>query len=208
MTAFSIVRGESPVKNSTRFCIITLVLSMLLAFVIFTLFANGILVLHTSSRIFDLMIAFSCILLSALLLGALSGNHGRLHPFSCCGSLAAAGGGCLAITAFLTSLSTAFSGIVFSIGIALCFFFLSLFAGGIFCLLHGLFSQEQEKGSRQEENTVRPLSRSAPSDSFSPRGRLGANGSSDSISTRSAFRRGYEERDSQEENTYGRRPLL
>ena len=39
---------RTPVKNSIRFCILTLVLSMLLAFVIFTLFAGGILVLDTS----------------------------------------------------------------------------------------------------------------------------------------------------------------
>ena len=60
-------------KNSTRFCILTLVLSMLLAFVIFTLSAGGILVLDTSSRLLGLLITFSCILLSALLLGSLLG---------------------------------------------------------------------------------------------------------------------------------------
>ena len=66
-------------KNSTRFCILTLVLSMLLAFVIFTLSAGGILVLDTSSRIFGLLIAFSCVLLSALLLGSLSAARKALR---------------------------------------------------------------------------------------------------------------------------------
>ena len=142
-------------KNSTRFCILTLVLSMLLAFVIFTLSAGGILVLDTSSRIFGLLIAFSCILLSALLLGSLSAARRSLRSVSCCVSLSAAGGGFLVISAFLTSFSPSRSGIAFSIGIALCFFFLSLLIGGVFCLLHGLSSQEREKRRTDTENAPR-----------------------------------------------------
>lgn len=142
-------------KNSTRFCILTLVLSMLLAFVIFTLSAGGILVLDTSSRIFGLLIAFSCILLSALLLGSLSAARRSLRSVSCCVSLSAAGGGFLVISAFLTSFSPTRSGIAFSIGIALCFFFLGLLIGGVFCLLHGLSSQEQENRRTDAENAPR-----------------------------------------------------
>ena len=142
-------------KNSTRFCILTLVLSMLLAFVIFTLSAGGILVLDTSSRIFGLLIAFSCILLSALLLGSLSAARRSLRSVSCCVSLSAAGGGFLVISAFLTSFSPSRSGIAFSIGIALCFFFLSLLIGSVFCLLHGLSSQEREKRRTDTKNAPR-----------------------------------------------------
>ena len=142
-------------KNSTRFCILTLVLSMLLAFVIFTLSAGGILVLDTSSRIFGLLIAFSCVLLSALLLGSLSAARRSLRSVSCCVSLSAAGGGFLVISAFLTSFNPSRSGIAFSIGIALCFFFLGLLIGGVFCLLHGLSSQEQENRRTDAENAPR-----------------------------------------------------
>ena len=142
-------------KNSTRFCILTLVLSMLLAFVIFTLSAGGILVLDTSSRIFGLLIAFSCVLLSALLLGSLSAARRSLRSVSCCVSLSAAGGGFLVISAFLTSFSPSRSGIAFSIGIALCFFFLALLVGGIFCLLHGLFSREQDNRRTDEDSSPR-----------------------------------------------------
>ena len=146
---------RTPVKNSIRFCILTLVLSMLLAFVIFTLFAGGILVLDTSSHIFDLMIAFSCILLSSLLLGSLLAVRRSLRPASCCVSLSAAGGGFLALYAFLTSFSPTFTGIAFSIGIALCFFFLALLVGGIFCLLHGLFSREQDNRRTDADSSPR-----------------------------------------------------
>ena len=142
-------------KNSTRFCILTLVLSMLLAFVIFTLSAGGILVLDTSSRLLGLLITFSCILLSALLLGSLSAARRSLRSVSCCVSLSAAGGGLLVISAFLTSFSPTFSGIAFSIGIALCFFFLGLLIGGVFCLLHGLSSQEQENRRTDAKNAPR-----------------------------------------------------
>ena len=142
-------------KNSTRFCILTLVLSMLLAFVIFTLSAGGILVLDTSSRIFGLLIAFSCVLLSALLLGSLSAARRSLRSVSCCVSLSAAGGGFLVISAFLTSFSPSRSGIAFSIGIAFCFFFLGLLIGGVFCLLHGLSSQERENRRTDAENAPR-----------------------------------------------------
>ena len=142
-------------KNSTRFCILTLVLSMLLAFVIFTLSAGGILVLDTSSRIFGLLIAFSCVLLSALLLGSLSAARRSLRSVSCCVSLSAAGGGFLVISAFLTSFSPSRSGIAFSVGIALCFFFLGLLVGGVFCLLHELSSQEQENRRTDAENAPR-----------------------------------------------------
>ena len=128
---------------------------MLLAFVIFTLSAGGILVLDTSSRIFGLLIAFSCILLSALLLGSLSAARRSLRSVSCCVSLSAAGGGFLVISAFLTSFSPACSGIAFSIGIAFCFFFLGLLVGGIFCLLHGLSSQEQENCRTDAKNAPR-----------------------------------------------------
>ena len=142
-------------KNSTRFCILTLVLSMLLAFVIFTLSAGGILVLDTSSRIFGLLIAFSCVLLSALLLGSLSAARRSLRSVSCCVSLSAAGGGFLVISAFLTSFSPSRSGIAFSIGLALCFFFLGLLVGGVFCLLYGLSSQEQENRRTDAKNAPR-----------------------------------------------------
>ncbi|HJA91706.1 MAG TPA: hypothetical protein H9717_01060 [Candidatus Eisenbergiella merdipullorum] len=192
-------------KNITRFCVVTLVLSMLLAFVVFTLFAGGILVLDTSSRIFDLLIAFSCILLSALLLGSLIEGSGRLRSLSCCVSLSAAGGGCLAITAFLTSLSTTFSGIIFSIGIALCFFFLALFAGGIFCLLHGLLAQE-DGCCGTGRNPAASRSHGSSSGNFSS-GNL-SSGSLSSGSSRPSFRRGYEEREAQEDGYYSRRPPL
>lgn len=125
---------------------------MLLAFVIFTLSAGGILVLDTSSRLLGLLITFSCILLSALLLGSLSAARRSLRSVSCCVSLSAAGGGLLVISAFLTSFSPTFSGIAFSIGIALCFFFLGLLVGGVFCLLHGLSSQGQENRRTDAEN--------------------------------------------------------
>lgn len=221
-------------KNSTRFCIVTLVLSMLLAFVIFTLFAGGILVLDTSSRIFELLAAFSCILLSALLLGSLLAAQSPKRPASCCVSLSAAGGGLLALSAFLTSFSATFSGIAFSIGIALCFFFLALLIGGVFCLLHGLFSQEREGCGAEDENSAQRSSGTVRSGNARPgtgspgagypgagypSGYTGAScsgancsgtncsGTNCSINpSRTSFRRGYEERDIPEDSSFGRRP--
>ena len=45
-------------KNATKFCIITIVIGMLLAFTIFTLFANGMLTLDTSSPFLNILILF------------------------------------------------------------------------------------------------------------------------------------------------------
>ena len=74
---------------------------------------------------FDILIGFACILLAALLLGILAGDYSRLQrAYSCCGLLSMLGGTGLVLTAFLTSLSPSYAGIPFSIGIALCFFFL------------------------------------------------------------------------------------
>ena len=145
-------------KNSTRFCILTLVLSMLLAFVIFTLSAGGILVLDTSSHIFGLLIAFSCILLSALLLGSLSAARRSLRSVSCCVSLSAAGGGFLVISAFLTSFNPSRSGIAFSIGIALCFFFLGLLVGGVSacCMAFPLRNGKNAVRTRKTPRVWRP----------------------------------------------------
>ena len=42
-------------KNATKFCIITIVVGMLLAFTIFTLFANGILTLANPSLFLSLI---------------------------------------------------------------------------------------------------------------------------------------------------------
>ena len=222
-------------KNSTRFCILTLVLSMLLAFVIFTLSAGGILVLDTSSRIFGLLIAFSCVLLSALLLGSLSAARRSLRSVSCCVSLSAAGGGFLVISAFLTSFSPTRSGIAF------CFFFLGLLIGGVFCLLHGLSSLEREKHRTDTENAPRMMdatdrlgnsrtgtgnpdtgySGSGYSSGYSGTGvpgtdysRTGYTGTGCSgagcsaNSSRTSFRRGYEEREVPEDSFFGRRPPL
>ena len=223
-------------KNSTRFCILTLVLSMLLAFVIFTLSAGGILVLDTSSRLLGLLIAFSCILLSALLLGSLSAARRSLRSVSCCVSLSAAGGGLLVISAFLTSFSPTFSGIAFSIGIALCFFFLGLLVGGVFCLLHGLSSQGQENRRTDAENAPRMAAGTGRFGStrtetgnpgtgypgngyssgcsgtgvsgmdYSRTGYTGTGGSANP--SRTSFRRGYEEREVPEGSFFGRRPPL
>ncbi len=205
-------------KNITRFCIVTLVLSMLLAFVVFTLFAGGILVLDTSSRIFELLIVFACILLSALLLGSLSAllpgpqaeGRSMLRSLSCCITISAAGGGCLALAAFLTSLSAVFSGIAFSIGIALCFFFLSLLVGGIFCLLHGLFTREQEGRNTDDVSAGYMTGRDARSRiSRSGIDRSGISHPGPGYSApRPSFRQGYEEREVPEDGYFGRRPPL
>lgn len=168
-------------KNTVKLCIITLVLGMLLAFVIFTLFANRILTLDTDSHMFDILIGFACILLAALLLGILAGDYSRLQrAYSCCGLLSMLGGTGLVLTAFLTSLSPSYAGIPFSIGIALCFFFLVLFLGGLICLLQGYFSQTQYPYAG-------PDPRPAP---------------------RSTFRRGYESPIPETEGTCRHRPVL
>ena len=129
-------------KNATKFCIITIVIGMLLAFTIFTLFANGLLSLDTSSPFFILLILFAGALLVSLLIGSLSAkNEPRLREaYSCCGNLATTGGTCLILAAFLTSLSPVFNGVLFALGIAICFFFLVLLLGGILCFLHAYFS--------------------------------------------------------------------
>ena len=129
-------------KNATKFCIITIVIGMLLAFTIFTLFANGMLTLDTSSPFLNILILFAGAMLVALLTGSLAAkNEPRLREaYNCCGNLAAVGGACLTLAAFLTSLSPDFSGIPFALGIAVCFFFLVLLLGGILCFLHAYFS--------------------------------------------------------------------
>lgn len=131
-------------KYATKFCIATLVLSMLLAFTVFTLFAGGILVLAPGSILFPLLIGLSCILLAALLIGALTGDYGKMRAsFSGCGSLAVLGGTGLILTAFLTSLSPVFAGILFALGMAFCFFFLALLLGGVFSLIYCYFAHGQ-----------------------------------------------------------------
>lgn len=111
-------------KNATKFCIITIVIGMLLAFTIFTLFANGMLTLDTSSPFLNILILFAGAMLVALLTGSLAAkNEPRLREaYNCCGNLAAIGGACLTLAAFLTSLSPDFSGIPFALGIARLFF--------------------------------------------------------------------------------------
>ena len=129
-------------KNATKFCIITIVVGMLLAFTIFTLFANGILTLANPSLFFIVLIAFACIILAAMLAGSLAAkNEARLREaYYCCGNLAVTGGTCLTLAAFLTFLSPVSTGIGFAIGMAVCFFFLVLLLGGILCFLHSYFS--------------------------------------------------------------------
>ena len=107
-------------KNATKFCIITIVIGMLLAFTIFTLFAIGMLTLDTSSPFLNILILFAGAMLVALLTGSLAAkNEPRLREaYNCCGNLAAIGGACLTLAAFLTSLSPDFSGIPFALGIA------------------------------------------------------------------------------------------
>ena len=105
-------------KNATKFCIITIVIGMLLAFTIFTLFANGMLTLDTSSPFLNILILVAGARLVALLTGSLAAkNEPRLREaYNCCGNLAAIGGACLTLAAFLTSLSPDFSGIPFALG--------------------------------------------------------------------------------------------
>ena len=104
-------------KNATKFCIITIVVGMLLAFTIFTLFANGILTLANPSLFFIVLIAFACIILAAILAGPLAAkNEARLREaYYCCGNLAVTGGTCLTLAAFLTFLSPVSTGIVLSL---------------------------------------------------------------------------------------------
>ena len=112
-------------KNATKFCIITIVIGMLLAFTIFTLFANW----HADAGYFISIPQHTYTvrrrMLVALLTGSLAAkNEPRLREaYNCCGNLAAIGGACLTLAAFLTSLSPDFSGIPFALGIAVCFFF-------------------------------------------------------------------------------------
>ncbi|MFR6330178.1 MAG: hypothetical protein ACLUOI_15955 [Eisenbergiella sp.] len=115
-------------KNATKFCIITIVIGMLLAFTIFTLFANGMLTLDFIS-IPQHTYTVRRRMLVALLTGSLAAkNEPRLREaYNCCGNLAAVGGACLTLAAFLTSLSPDFSGIPFALGIAVCFSFLYCF---------------------------------------------------------------------------------
>ena len=86
-------------KNATKFCIITIVIGMLLAFTIFTLFANGMLTLDTSSPFLNILILFAGAMLVALLTGSLAAkNEPRLREaYNCCGNLAAVGGACLTL---------------------------------------------------------------------------------------------------------------
>ena len=71
-------------KNATKFCIITIVIGMLLAFTIFTLFANGMLTLDTSSPFLNILILFAGAMLVALLTGSLAAkNEPRLRQSRC-----------------------------------------------------------------------------------------------------------------------------
>ena len=118
-------------KNATKFCIITIVIGMLLAFTIFTLFANGMLTLDTSSPFLNILILFAGAMLVALLTGSLAAkNEPRLREaYNCCGNLAAIGGACLTLAAevrLLWALPSVFS-FLYCFWAESCVFFMLIF---------------------------------------------------------------------------------
>lgn len=133
-------------KNNSKYCYTIIVIGLILAFIIYSLLANGIMNTVYFPFFFLFMIAVGIITLLSLLKANMLTDKSRAfrEAYNCCGNISAIGGAGIIMISFFTSLLENTAGnILFYIGVALCFFFLTFLCGGICCFLY-LYNRCQE----------------------------------------------------------------